>query len=103
MSPVSLHVLVSSPCPPCRYVWPPSLVCPLSACPLSRRRRFVIPWGHATRNPPGPQEHDTIFKVTPRDVGWEGQWGRGVGVMGDRGTRGTERGDREIWGKCLPI
>lgn len=34
------------------------------------RRRFVIPWGHATRNPPGPQDHDTIFKVTPGDAGW---------------------------------
>lgn len=45
------------------------------------RRRFVIPWGHATRNPPGPQDHDTIFKVTPGDTGWEWQWGRGMGTV----------------------
>lgn len=44
-------------------------------------RRFVIPWGHATRNPPGPQDHDTIFKVTPRDTGRARQRERGTGTV----------------------
>ncbi|XP_077035469.1 interferon regulatory factor 5 isoform X2 [Agelaius phoeniceus] len=35
----------------------------------AERRRFVIPWGHATRNPPGPQDHDTIFKAWAQETG----------------------------------
>lgn len=51
------------------------------------RRRFVIPWGHATRNPPGPQDHDTIFKVTPRTRGGAttGTWDGDNARMGDAG------------------
>lgn len=53
------------------------------------RRRFVIPWRHATRHPPGPQEHDTIFKVMGGEGGRLCHGGGGV-------ARGTQEGDRWV-------
>ncbi|NXB93446.1 IRF5 factor, partial [Vidua chalybeata] len=35
----------------------------------AEHRRFVIPWGQATRNAPGPQDHDTIFKAWAQETG----------------------------------